>query len=487
MSGGGAGADLFACNDAEVRRIWATSYGINGGSGDVVTGGVCTFTNGQTTMTFTRALATANSNQLAITLGTAQAVVFAHGSGRTLSYHGPTRGAALIDFGDADVVATPSPPTTPAPTNMPANGAVATVTDLNLGEGVSLDFQPAGDGAARFTVRRGSDAWLAFGFAQGDAVSMTSGGRGSDVFVCTVGEVRRYWVTSFSLPGSGVVVPDSECNQVNGRTEMTFTRTLAAGSQENAITQGVSQAIYAFGTPGQTAVAQHTGTNRGGASINYFEGGVTESKLKAPAQLYLHLAFMVTSWGGLLPLGATAARLLRNTPGQSQGPPKAWFVLHRGLQSLGWLLQLLGFGFAIWFVQENGTHFISAHANLGLVVVVLGTLQPLNALVRPHATPEGEKKSTGRLVFEVVHKGLGWVAVACGFVNCILGIVLLNNRRYETVTVAVAAALTALCILPALTLLTTSVFGPDNPVARALLGVKKSAVENGQDCNAQTV
>jgi hypothetical protein len=107
--------------------------------------------------------------------------------------------------------------------------------------------------------------------------------------------------------------------------------------------------------------------------------------------------------------------------------------------------------------------------------------------VRPHATPEGEKKSTGRLVFEVVHKGLGWAAVACGFVNCILGIVLLNDRGYEIVTVAVAAALTALCILPTLTLLTTSVFGPDNPVARALLGVKKSDVENGKDSNVQTV
>lgn len=189
---------------------------------------------------------------------------------------------------------------------------------------------------------------------------------------------------------------------------------------------------------------------------------------------------MVISWGGLLPLGAVAANRLRSTAGQDEGPPKAWFKLHRNLQIAGWFLQILGFLAAIWYVQENSTHFDSPHTIIGLVVVIIGTLQPLNAAVRPHPPGEGEKKSVSRLAFEVVHKGLGWLAVVLGVTNCVIGIVLLSSKGFESVTVIVAAVITAICMLPTTTLLAASVCGPNNPVAKALLGVKSAAAGNAE-------
>jgi hypothetical protein len=57
-----------------------------------------------------------------------------------------------------------------------------------------------------------------------------------------------------------------------------------------------------------------------------------------------------------------------------------WFKLHRGLQASGWFLQICGFVVSFWINQANKRH--TPHAALGILVFVLGTQQPLNALFR---------------------------------------------------------------------------------------------------------
>ena len=63
------------------------------------------------------------------------------------------------------------------------------------------------------------------------------------------------------------------------------------------------------------------------------------------------------------------------------------------------------------------------HEVLGVLVMVLGWLQPLNALLRPHAPnrKEGEAKSTLRLAWEVAHKSLGYVTTLCAIINIFFG------------------------------------------------------------------
>lgn len=62
------------------------------------------------------------------------------------------------------------------------------------------------------------------------------------------------------------------------------------------------------------------------------------------------------------------------------------------------------------------------HRALGLTVMVFGWVQPFNALIRPHAPTEGEKRSLLRLGWECLHKGLGYLAIILAVVTIFLGL-----------------------------------------------------------------
>lgn len=55
--------------------------------------------------------------------------------------------------------------------------------------------------------------------------------------------------------------------------------------------------------------------------------------------------------------------------------------------------------------------------------MVAGWLQPINAILRPHAPDRknGEVKTTLRLVWEIAHKALGYVTAFCAIVNIFFG------------------------------------------------------------------
>merc|ERR1712117_829713 len=116
----------------------------------------------------------------------------------------------------------------------------------------------------------------------------------------------------------------------------------------------------------------------------------------------------------------------------------------------GWLLQIGGFVMAILYVEQFSSHFHGMHSWIGLLVVVIGTLQPLNAVFRPHPPSDGEEKALARTIWEWIHKGLGWAAIVLGIVNIVLGMMLLIKKDYDTTTILVAAviAVVTLTALP---------------------------------------
>mmetsp|Transcript_33700 Transcript_33700/g.59681 ORF Transcript_33700/g.59681 Transcript_33700/m.59681 type:complete len:191 (-) Transcript_33700:107-679(-) len=176
---------------------------------------------------------------------------------------------------------------------------------------------------------------------------------------------------------------------------------------------------------------------------------------------------MAIGWGALLPWGVAIANRTKKVSGAAPG---AWFKLHRRFQVAGWTVQLVGFGMAVWHVQS--LHFTKPHHLIGLIAVVLGTLQPFNAALRkfcahPH---EGEPKTAGRLVFEVVHKGSGYIATVMGMVNCWIGVLLLVKGEYDVAAIAVAAALTASGTLSVVSYVIISCLCPDNCISKTLVG-----------------
>ena len=128
--------------------------------------------------------------------------------------------------------------------------------------------------------------------------------------------------------------------------------------------------------------------------------------------LICHVLFMSCAWGVLFPWGVAMAKCKHW--GQ-------WFRLHRAIQSVGCVLQLAGFMMVVWHMQfklqtQKSHHFI------GYVAVGLALAQPCNAFLRnfcSHTKPP----SVGRRIFEVVHKFLGYTAIALGGVNCLIGII----------------------------------------------------------------
>merc|ERR1711920_902420 len=103
-------------------------------------------------------------------------------------------------------------------------------------------------------------------------------------------------------------------------------------------------------------------------------------------------------------------------------------------------------GMAIIYVELHSAHFSSFHTFVGLLVVIVGTLQPVNALLRPHKPEEGQVKTQKRAAWERLHKGLGWLAVVLGMLNLLLGVMLLVAKSYDSVAVGVASLLAIVCI-----------------------------------------
>lgn len=174
--------------------------------------------------------------------------------------------------------------------------------------------------AFRVELATASGGWMAVGVSKDG--TMHSGGDGSDMVICEAGdlEVRRYWVTQQVKPTGGELVPMSSCNLEDGKQVMMFDRFLEAeGDQRTILASGVTQFIYAYSS--SSAAMTYHGGNKKAIGVDISSGGTSSVSIPAPVLVLVHAAFMLISWGFLLPLGAAAARVLRNQPKQVGGKP----------------------------------------------------------------------------------------------------------------------------------------------------------------------
>lgn len=133
----------------------------------------------------------------------------------------------------------------------------------------------------------------------------------------------------------------------------------------------------------------------------------------APGWLVAHVALMVVGWLVVLPVGIYIAALGRKTCGNGR-----WFRMHRGLQVGGLLLATGG---AVAAMANLPSHADSNHKSLGLAVMALAWLQPLNGFLRPHAPDPGVPRARARKLWEFGHKNLGRLVLLLAFVNVALG------------------------------------------------------------------
>jgi len=154
---------------------------------------------------------------------------------------------------------------------------------------------------------------------------------------------------------------------------------------------------------------------------------------------YWHARSMVLGWNILLPLGMLVARFFKVVPGQdwpSSLDCKVWWRAHVWLQTLGITAMALGLTLAF---GRGSISTIAAlfHHVAGRTLAAIGGLQALGALLRGDKGGPTEKMLRGdhydmtrrRIVFESVHKFLGWAAVPIVIGATGLGLAIVDAPR----------------------------------------------------------
>jgi protein-S-isoprenylcysteine O-methyltransferase Ste14 len=170
-----------------------------------------------------------------------------------------------------------------------------------------------------------------------------------------------------------------------------------------------------------------------GCPENTIEIGPNEDDLTfeaglAQGPMLTHGSLMLVSWGFILPLGVISARLLRHRLNA------IWFKIHQILQPFGLIIALIGWSIALKNFNILGSGIRDkayTHAVCGTTAMCLGLLQPFNAVVRPHSPKDGEEKGKWRVVWEVIHKGLGYVAIILAIVTVGLGTTLVGSYKSQ--------------------------------------------------------
>lgn len=172
--------------------------------------------------------------------------------------------------------------------------------------------------------------------------------------------------------------------------------------------------IVALG-PNNDEFKQHIGTTSNKIVWEKGHSGppTTHAKLtRFQTSAVLHGIMMMVAWAFLLPGGIVVAKF--RIPNKD-----TWFKTHMGMQFLGLICATTGLVLIIVaYNREKLNHFQIPHAKMGLVVMVLAGLQPLNAFIRP---PVGDGRTTfKRMIWEIIHKGLGYVVVLLAWINIFL-------------------------------------------------------------------
>ena len=273
-----------------------------------------------------------------------------------------------------------------------------------------------GSGGARMAaVGARTAGYVGVGFSSDGAMV------GSDAVIGWCGEGGASVVGAYYLGGKGpssvtptstFSVSDTSAECVDGATTIAFTID-AATAPPLLSTDSPTKFVWALSDTKGISFHGRSGT----LQLSLVSGGA--ASVSRPFAVYrwqlIHGVLMFASWGIILPIGGLVPRLLRRTLSRNG----RWFRLHRGLQVGGLLISIAGLSIAL-SRPEFGT-LNTLHGYLGLGVMVLGVLQPVNAYFRPHPPKADDVKSCGRLLWELLHKLSGWVALGFAIVTIFLG------------------------------------------------------------------
>ena len=156
-----------------------------------------------------------------------------------------------------------------------------------------------------------------------------------------------------------------------------------------------------------------------------------------------HGRTMVFAWAFLIPVGVLLARFFKVMPGQdwpNELDNKTWWQAHWTLQHLGAVLTLLGL--ALVLVETSGRSGRIGHWLPGYAVVVACILMVVAGWLRGTkggpTDPAADGSLAGdhydmtrrRILFETVHKALGYLVLAASVAAMFTGLWYSNGARW---------------------------------------------------------
>lgn len=156
-----------------------------------------------------------------------------------------------------------------------------------------------------------------------------------------------------------------------------------------------------------------------------------------------HGRLMVLAWGVFVPVGILIARFFKITPKQdwpAQLDNRFWWFCHLLLQNTGFMLMLVALAL-VWYAprypDQAGNHYL-----YGWSVFLLGLVQIAGGYLRgskggpTSPAPDGSLRgdhydmTPRRILFERIHKSLGYVALAFAVAAVLSGMWQANAPRW---------------------------------------------------------
>jgi len=273
----------------------------------------------------------------------------------------------------------------------PAKGATCSeeFTEVALGSFITLKYLST-DTRITVEMRTTRQAWLGFGINPSGTMLDSDAIIGSP----SIG-VSKYRLEGVKGP-SGVTEMDSERQTLNGTSftqdengsVMIFTKLLDDGEDMEIPSQGQAVFIYALG---RSNTLNEGHIEQGNIILPFGCGGQVGSISSYKTHFQAHGTIAAFIFGFLMPLAVLAPKL-RNVLNCKVKNKELWFIIHMTLNSLNYILFIILVSVAINAkISLQSQHFKHPHEVVGVLMLLIMTIQVVGAICRPHPIPEAKE------------------------------------------------------------------------------------------------
>mmetsp|Transcript_6087 Transcript_6087/g.8496 ORF Transcript_6087/g.8496 Transcript_6087/m.8496 type:complete len:582 (+) Transcript_6087:109-1854(+) len=226
-----------------------------------------------------------------------------------------------------------------------------------------------------------------------------------------------YYITARSSSGVKADSNDASYNVLayagskqGGKTHIKWLRSLTSpNSNDISITNKEIPVVYGYHpTKPGPSISEHNRNTKGTAKVNFYTGSFSLKNNNAIEEAHGFLMFF--AWSVFIPVTSFIARYLKKF--------KWWFNVHRIVNSGAMVIGLVAFILALVFCTS---HFDTPHKIIGLVVTILGILQPILGVVADKMFDPNREKTP--IFPDKIHWLFGWSSLILGLVNVFLGLV----------------------------------------------------------------